>query len=476
MSQYQTTTPSRQLTSPLSYTFNDPKKRGMVQGHQTTSYGHTNQLQPSPVNYSKVGNRPTPNSTFPANGTSRRTTTTPTSGNYTLKPGGASMNSISRGSNLKFHQKNMRSSFNTVQSNQNAPRASVNSSNGRTTNGVLMNNYPAGTASRGNTNPLSAFNPRGTQTNTVNGVKTTNTVNKITTSRPQPSQGSTDLKVNEPITDRVNPQGSKFRPGPHQQNSTTNTNQMNIQKRPQGSLLSMKQNNQNPMSSTGRPITGPSSVNQVGSTAMPQNNLQGKGPQSNMQLNTPRRRKKNPLKCKFQQNLENGYSPKPNRSNRNSGLNHVQKNRGFQTDNRLSSKGGKKYDFGRNNDPSWKKDVNRKSKKKSNILMRQTTPLYQPKDHRLPNTARPALKSESSYVQKDLYLNNESKKGKKYKKGKEEGGKPLKLRNQNQGKGVKFNHDVEVYNVESYKMYNVDMGKRARRRARKEMAGECNLF
>lgn len=87
------------------------------------------------------------------------------------------------------------------------------------------------------------------------------------------------------------------------------------------------------------------------------------------------------------------------------------------------------------------------------------------------------MKAESTYVEMEMYLDNESKKDKKYVKGMEEAAKPLKRPGKGiHNKGVKFNHDVEVYNVESYKMYNVDMGKRARRRARKEMSGDCNLF
>lgn len=45
-------------------------------------------------------------------------------------------------------------------------------------------------------------------------------------------------------------------------------------------------------------------------------------------------------------------------------------------------------------------------------------------------------------------------------------------------KKVSFNGDVEVYNVESYKVYNVDMGKQARMKYKREEAAnaDCSLI
>lgn len=74
-----------------------------------------------------------------------------------------------------------------------------------------------------------------------------------------------------------------------------------------------------------------------------------------------------------------------------------------------------------------------------------------------------------------MYLDNDSKKDVTYIKGKEEG-KPKKLKTQSAGKSVKFNQDVEVYNVESFKIYNVDMGKKSRSRPRDEKGEECSLI
>jgi hypothetical protein len=107
--------------------------------------------------------------------------------------------------------------------------------------------------------------------------------------------------------------------------------------------------------------------------------------------------------------------------------------------------------------------------------MRQTTPLFAPPNHRLAYPIKPRLRRESSYVEPQMYMDNDSKKDVIYIKGKDEG-KPKKLKTQSGGKSVKFNQDVEVYNVESFKMYNVDMGKRSRSRPRDENGADCSLI
>lgn len=489
MSQYQSNTPIRQISSPLSYTFNDPKKRATLQNNATPTYTTNQPTKTNTVNYPKFSNRPASSGNFAQKNAIRMTTTPTASSNYNTKAGGNNVNSIRQNKPLQFHNKQMRASFNPPISTNggntgNPVRPSVmTSNNGRMSNAVQARGTYTPSTSGGNRNGngsvLNSFNTYGKsknsgKTNPLN--KRANGVNSITPVRPSTSQQSDqqngDHKYpssNEPQTDRVIPQSHKLMTGHAGQNPNPLNSRNGGQTQPQNSFLSMKQNHRNTVNSR----TGQQGVNNLNVPPMPQNGLPY---DNNFQMTTPRRKKKNPLKCKFQQNLEHGYSPKPNRSNRVSGLNHVHQENMFQTESRLDNKSNKKYDFGKNSDPSWKKDVSRKTKKNT-TLMRQTTPLYQPRNHRLPNQEKPALKAESTYVEMEMYLDNESKKDKKYVKGMEEAAKPLKRPGKGiHNKGVKFNHDVEVYNVESYKMYNVDMGKRARRRARKEMSGDCNLF
>lgn len=148
-------------------------------------------------------------------------------------------------------------------------------------------------------------------------------------------------------------------------------------------------------------------------------------PQQKPESVSSRRNQRNPLNMKFQSVRDGGFSPTPSTSRKSLLAEDFEDN-----NDTVSHYSQKNFDFGKATNNDWKRHI-KKTKKQTNVIVMKTKPLYEPtnpkKQYNFKGILRP--KGAKSQMKKNLT----------------------------------FNNDVEVYNVESFKMYNVDMGKRSRK-------------
>ena len=77
MSKFETTTPLRQITSPLSYTFKDPKKMATMPNRNGNYYPSNGQISNQKVNYTNYGTMPKSTNNLQTPAKPRRTVTSP---------------------------------------------------------------------------------------------------------------------------------------------------------------------------------------------------------------------------------------------------------------------------------------------------------------------------------------------------------------------------------------------------------------